>query len=304
MGFNENNKKTYYFVDEHDLMLVQNASWNPDGDNGKGDCIGRTLYSYLAYEYEPFVLGAIMCFRIKYNKKEGIYLQGYRHPSYYNIEYNNMSRDHVLNALILMKISDNDLFFKTLSKYLKWKISDKFNFTLELWLWMKGIAGNKLAMFLYYLIDIPMILFSIIWNKIIYKIGGFGKELSQDEFVSTPKDQLPGKTGKYGSLVFPIYSIAQKAFMMYASPNSIGKWLLKKICLWGVDEQNFLLKIMFGGKVDEKDVYSYKPMTGWRWSTYLNGLNNRDLQIIKNSDLLRANVLDVDLLKKMYKNFK
>jgi hypothetical protein len=38
-------------------------------------------------------------------------------------------------------------------------------------------------------------------------------------------------------------------------------------------------------------------MRGGRWSTPLNVINDRDVFIIKNPELLEANVLDVDLLK-------
>ena len=92
--------------------------------------------------------------------------------------------------------------------------------------------------------------------------------------------------------------------MLYATPDSLGKWLLKKICLWGIDKENFLLRIMYGGKVSAEDVYNYKSMSSWRWSTYLNELNDRDLYIITDPKELEANVLDVDLLRKMYEKLK
>ena len=41
---------------------------------------------------------------------------------------------------------------------------------------------------------------------------------------------------------------------------------------------------MFGGKVNETDVYSYKPMYGGRWTTSLNDLNDRYLVIIKKEE--------------------
>lgn len=295
MGLDINNRNTYYFVDEYGLMLVQN------GDNGKGDCIGRTLYSYITYNHEPFIVAVKNCFIVKYDKNNKMYFQGYRHPSYIINDYNDMSRDHILNTLILMKLADES-FLKELSEKLKWKISDRHTFTPDLWLWMKGIAGNKFAMFLYYLINIPMIFFSIIWNKIVYKWAGVTKEVPQDDFIITPNNQKSEKIKKCGKLVLPMYTIAQLSFMLYVAPKSIGKWLLKKICLFGVDKQNFLLRIMFGGKVNENDIYTYKPMTGWRWSGYLNNLNDRDMRIITNPELTVSNVLDFDLLRKIYEN--
>jgi hypothetical protein len=304
MALDINNKNTDSFVDEYGIMMTQNPTWNPNGNNGMGDCIGRTLDAYLAYEYEPFIDAVKNCYILKTDKK-GTYIQGYRHPTLKNVEYNDLSRDHILNTLILMKLTNNTEFLELLSNSLRWKISDRFNFTIELWFWMKGIAGNKFNMFLYYLVDIPMMFFSIIWNKIIFKLGEFNKEVSQDEFIIVQNENKTKKQKFFEKLVYPIYTLYQKSFMMYVSPDSFGKWIMKKICLWNIDKQNFLLRIMFGDKnVDKEKVYSYKSMTAWRWSTYLNEMNDRDLHIITNPILIEANTLDVDLLRKMYEKTK
>jgi hypothetical protein len=297
------NYKDGQWVDEFGLMLGQNPSWNPNGDFGKGDCIGRTLDAYFAYDYEPFVNAVKNCYEIKYDKK-GMYVQGYRHPSYKGDEYNDLSRDHILNTLILMKESNNHVFLKFLSENLRWKISDRYKFTIDLWLWMKGIAGNKWAMFAYYLIAVPMMFLTTLLNLLIFKLGGFGKEVHQDKFIAVSKEKLSKKQLFLRGLKFPIYTLFQLAFMMYVSPDSLGKRLIKKICLWQIDEQNFLLRLMFGGTVKSEDIYSYKSMRGWRWSTYLNDLNDRDLYVITDPKQLKANVLDVDLLIKMYKKIK
>ncbi len=298
------NKKTGQHVDEYGMMMGENPSWNPNGDAGMGDSIGTTLDAYLAYDYEPFVDAVKCCYDVKHDENGLLYIQGYRHPSLKYDEYNTLSRDHILNTLILMKVSNNKKFLMTLSNNLRWKISDKYCFTIDLWLWMKGITGNRFYMFLYYLIDLPIMFFSIIWNKIINCLGGFGKESPQDEFIIVSNDKISKKKQYLRGLRYPLYTIAQKSFMMYVSSNSLGKWLMKKICLWGVDEQNFLLRVMFGGKITSVEVYGYKAMNGWRWTTHLNELNDRELYVITDSKRLESNVLDVDLLRKMYEKLK
>jgi len=169
---------------------------------------------------------------------------------------------------------------------------------------MKGISGNRFAMFMYYLIDIPMMFFAVIWNKLITIIGGFGNEVHQDDFVLVQNENVSKRKKYLRGLRYPLYTIAQKSYMMYVSPNSVGKWFMKKICLLGVDKQNFFLRLMFGGKVSREEVYGYKAMNGWRWTTYLNELNDRDLYIITDPKRLESNVLDVDLLRKMYEKLK
>lgn len=297
------NKKTGQHIDGYGIMMGENPPWNLNGDAGMGDSIGTTLDGYLAYDYKPFVNAVKGCYVTKEDEK-GLYVQGYRHPSLKDIEYNDLSRDHILNTLVLMKASNTGYFLKFLSNNLRWKISDKFSFTIDLWLWMKGITGNRFAMFAYYLIIIPMMFFAILLNKLIYLLAGIGKEVPQDEYVQADRSKFSKFKLFLIGLRYPIYTLAQMSFMMYVSPNSFGKWLLKKICLWGIDEQNFLLRLMYGGKVSREDVYAYKAMNGWRWSTYLNELNDRDLYVITDPKRLESNVLDVDLLRKMYEKLE
>ena len=45
---------THWFVDQvYKMMLTENPSWKPDGQNGKGDSIGRSFISYFTYEEKP-----------------------------------------------------------------------------------------------------------------------------------------------------------------------------------------------------------------------------------------------------------
>lgn len=300
MGLNINNKKTYHQYDDFTgLMRNIHEAGNPDKLKAHGDAIGHTVDAYIAYEYKPFIESVKNCFKEEKDKK-GSFIQGYRSPYHFGQTPNTMSRDHIINTLILMKLTNNMDFLKKLSKGLRWKISDRYSFTLDSWLWMKGISGNKFYMFLYYIMSIPYLFFSAIWNKIIYKLGGFGNEVPQDEFVLVPEEQISDKMKKYRKLVSPMYATYSKAFQTYVSPNSFGKWLIKKIGLLLVDKQNFLLRIMFGAKVDKKDVYSYKSMYGGRWTTYLNKLNDRFLKIIDIPEQIEENVVDVDILIAMY----
>jgi len=301
MGLDINNKNSELIVDSYGLVTTRDAMEKDDLYKSHGDCIGNTVDAYLAYEYEPFVQAVKNCYKFKTNKKGKLYLQGYRHPIHFDREYNDMSRDHICYTLIMMKLAGETETLKMLSKGLRWKISDKYTFTVDMWLWMKGIAGNKLALFLYYIIMIPVTLLSVLWNKIIYALGGFGKEVHQDKFIPKADKDLSKRKLFFRKLIYPIYAIYQQSFVLYVTPDSIGKSILKKIFLWNIDKQNFMLRIMFGGTVNEDDVYDYKSMTGTRFTSYLSDLNDREyLSIIKDPKRLEANVIDVDLLRKMY----
>lgn len=300
MGLDINNKNSGEIIDDYGLVTTRDALLKDDIYKAVGDSIGNTSDAYFAYDYKPFIQSVKNCFIEKTDKK-GNYIQGYRHPIHFDREYNDMSRDHITYTLIMMKHSGELEFLKKLSKNLRWKISDRYTFTPDSWLWMKGIAGNSFAMFFYYLIAIPVTFLSVLWNKIIYKLGGFGPEVPQDEFVAVKESELSKRKIFFRKIKYPIYAVFQSGFSLYVSPDSIGKTILKKIFLWNIDPQNFMLRIMFGGKVKEEDVYSYKSMHGTRFTTYLSDLNDREyLRIITDPQLLEANVIDVDLLRKMY----
>lgn len=304
MGLDINNKNSELIVDKFGLITSRDAELKDNKEDlysAVGDSIGNTSDAYFAYEYEPFVQAVKNCFLEKIDNRGKKYIQGYRHPIHFDREYNDMSRDHISYTLIMMKQAGEYDFLKKLSKGLRWKISDRYTFTPDSWLWMKGIAGNRFAMFLYYLISIPVTFLSVFWNKIIYKLGGFSKEVNQNDYIFVDYSKHSKRKIFFRKLIYPIYAIYQNSFILYVSPNCIGKTILKKIFLWNIDPQNFMLRIMFGGKVKNENVYSYKSMYGTRFTTYLSDLNDRCwLSIITDPQRLEANVVDVDLLRKMY----
>jgi hypothetical protein len=301
MGLNKDIKTTYNFVDENGMMMTQNSSWNPEGDHGKGDSIGRTVDAFFAYEDDCFVKGVMDCYYVHYDS-EGLYMQGYRHPSLTGdlSLYNTMSRDHIVNTLILYKEVELHYKLDEMSHYLRWKISDRYSFTIDLWLWMKGICGNTLAMTAYYLLQVPMMAVSALWNRLVFLWYRLPREVPQKDYILHKMEDIPTRVKKGRKLLYPVYTLYQVAFMLYVSNDSLGKLLLKRICLSMVDKENYLLRLMFGGKVTKEQVDSYQPMNGWRWSTYLSDLNDRDQHFITDPDSLKYNALDKDLLIKMF----
>lgn len=300
MAFDINNKTALYFVDEHDMAMTQNPSWDLDGDNGEGDSVGRCFDGYIAWKYGKFIDAVKKCFVLKTNKRGKTYLQGYRHPNRLNDEYNDMSRDHTLYMLIFMKYAGEDEYLKMATKKLRWRISDKFTFTPESWLWMKAIGGSKIARFFYYLTAVPIMIFSILWNKAIYKIAGFEEESHQDDYVKILNEDISEKKRKWRKLLYPIYAMYESAFQTYVMPDTIGKKIMQKVTLWGTPKHNYMMKVVLGGDVTEEEILGYKAMTGWRFSTTMNQVNDRDMEVITKPEYLAANVLDVDLLHVLY----
>jgi hypothetical protein len=301
MGLDLTKKNTEFIVDEYGMMLERGPSWGPLDSYDLDDSIGTTGDAYMTYGNKIFIEAIKKCF-VEVTESGKTYIQGYRHPSYINQPgyYNDMSRDHHIYALTAMKYAGETEYLKKLSKGLRWKISEKFKMTPDMWLWMKGIAGNWFAMILFYILEIILILFYTAYDKFLYKLGNFGLDLPQDQYKGKTHEEK-GKIKTFlCNIEYPMYAFYQVILMAYVSNKSIGRWLLRKTCTLLVDPRNYLLCLISGKKVSKEDVYSYKSMVGWRWTTHLNDMCDREVYIITNSKLLEANVLDVDIIRKFY----
>lgn len=308
-------KDTAFLVDpEHHMMLGMNYNWNPTGDRGKGDAIGRTFEAYYVYRDERFVEAVKNCWEmVPTLDKNGIikdyYYQGYRYPTH---EDNDMSRDHTLYTVLLALesgISEEEL--KEFVTHIPWKISQRFSMTPDLWLWFRARAGVWWAKILSNMIDIPLLAFYVVWQKIIYKLAPFREESHQDDFVKINNDEKDPKWSKWALKLYPPYAIAQSAWKInYLKPSlakSIQEWLLLKI----TPKHNYVVRMLLNDKnmPSREDVYGFKAMMGGRWSAILNPfINDRDLHIMtkenypKLDTLLKANNLEVDLVRVIYEN--
>lgn len=308
MKFNWEEKDSYYFVDtENNMMLRQNYAWQPDGDMGKRDAIGRTFRAYFTYGDNRFINGIESCWiRIERTKKLKRFLfgkyfyQGHRYPTFDHPVP--MSRDHVAFSIIAFKYAGwSDEKLMEFVSHLRFKISDFAKFTLNLWVWRKAVAGSKLHEFLYCLFQIPTLSISYVWNKLIYKLAGFDEESHQDDWEKIPNGDKDKKIKFYVKLLYPIYALHNVAWQIKVLPNSWGKKLLQKICLKITPKHNYVIKMLLGDykSFTSGDIDSYQPMRGARWTTILTPeINDRDVEIIKNPS--SYNNLDVDYLRKLY----
>jgi hypothetical protein len=298
--------KTAQYVDEYNMVLGQNRPWNPDGDHGMGDCIGTTADAYRAYHYEPFIEGIISCFPYIDDKYK---VQGYRHPSLIGISPNDMSRDHVSYALYVLAYSGRMDDVAILSSYLRWKISDKYSFTIDLWLYMQALDDDNISRFFYYLITIPYMGFCIGLRNLVFRLFNVRKELSQEtwqrkydsglQYPARPKWQT--KIINFVASMLPVYTRYQTALMIDVLPNTFGKFILRKVLLAGTDKQNLVLRLILGDTdMSSDEVEAYQPMMGGRWTAELNELNDRDIYIITDPEVLAGNCIDRDLLRALY----
>jgi len=314
-NFDFDAQDTAFIVDsEHHMMLGMCYLWATNCDKGKGDAIGRTYEAYYVYRDERFIEAIKKCW-VKVPKNNGYYYQGYRYPSYASGEEKEpvgLSRDHTLYTILAFMesgMSDKDL--KEFVTHIPWKISERYSQTIDLWLWMRAQSGIWWAKILSSIIDIPILTISVLINKIVYKLAPFKEEMSQDDFYIIQNGDKDKKWHKWSKILFPSYAMVQTAFKLnYAKPGlykSIMSWLLLKI----TPKHNYLMRLFLNDKniPTKEQVYGFKPMMGGRWSGILDPyINDRDLHIMTKEQypnldtLLRANNLDVDLVRIVYEN--
>ena len=309
MALNWEATDTHYFVDrEHHMMLTQNPGGDSSHNSGKGDSIGRTFISYFTYEDERFLQGIESCW-VKKERNwfwkllgKKYYYQGYRFPTHYDKD---MSRDHLIYSILAFKYSGfySKAKLKEFVKHLRFKISERFNFSITSWLWARAVSGSKFYKWLFYVIELPYFKVLRFWHKLIYKLGSFGEESSQRDWVRMPNEAKPKIIDKMSSLLYPVYTLHQQAWRLFLLPDSKKKSKLQKICLGMASKHNYVIKILLGDKESftKEDVWDYKSMTGGRWTGILNPwLNDRALDIITDEKLLEYNVQDVDYVRKLY----
>ena len=310
MAFNWEATETQWFVDQiYQMMLTQNPNWKPDGENGKGDAIGRSFIAYFVYGDPRFLDGIENCWE-KVERKGWLrrllfgkyYYQGYRYPHRYPGEVG-LSRDHTSYTLIAFKYAGySDEFMKDFVKHLRFKISDFARFTPEMWLWAHSLYGNKLATALFYPISYIVTELNALWNRMLYKWTGFGPESHQDDFVKVPNDFKPKGVRRWAKLFYPIYALHISAWQIKVLPDSKWKKRLQKASLKVCPEHNYVIQMLLNGpKPSEENVMGYDSMHGGRWTGILNTwINDRDIGKIKDPKRLEYNVMDVDYVRKLY----
>jgi len=324
MPYNPTIQTTHYYVDvPNKMMLIQNHSWNPNGNGNMGDALGRSLIGWFLYDDPQFIEGAKNCWkRIECDPdtedctKWDYYYKGHRYPT---PEYflKDFSRDHTSNTMVLMALSGEDEWLKELTSHIRYTITKKHRnskgkvythrFTPAMWGWAKAFAGKWWGKPLYYSITFfEKILYTII-NNLCYLLGWIGPEVHQNDYDKlTMQRQKQSKwTQFWAGLTYPVYALSHAAWKSYLSEVTetskfwrVMNRILQLMSYPLIGKHHYLFKLMFNvGKVTKEDVLGYKSMKGGRWSTPLNVINDRDVFIIKNPEWLEANVLDVDLLK-------
>jgi len=336
-----NATNTLHYVDqENKMMISQNEEWNPTGNNGKGDSIQGSFEAFYTYGDKRFIEGIQNCwvkhegalpkktskwwiiqklynfshFITKLTPRGKYYYQGYRYPTHYD---NDLSRDHTSYTIIAYKCAGySDKQMKEFVIHIPFRISKKFRFAPDMWLWARVMANIWWAKPLYYFTEIITMSITAIYRAIVFKFFDIEDEYSQNEWEEMIRNgELDTKPEKYTKVWWfnplPFYAMHIYAWQLHYLKDGVGKEILLSIGRMMCSKHNYVMQILFKfeDRPTREQVYNYKAMRGGRWTTSLTRLNDRGLFVIENhyskeitTKLLRANVMDVDYLRTLYEN--
>jgi len=302
---------SYWFVDqENKMMLFQNPIWKIDGDNGRGDAIGRSAEAFFVYGDYRFIEGIESCWEKVYNKGirrlfKKYYYQGYRYPQRFEGEVG-LSRDHLFNTVLAYKIAGkNEKEIWKFVKHLRWRISDFAIMTPDLWLWLRAASGRKIAKWLSPRVSYYTMKMTAWWQKRIQKKIKIGPDFeeNQDTFHHIQNEAKPEHVKKKCKLLYPVYALQQQAWQSRFYEGEYKK-KIQDVIYSITPTYNYVIKLLVDHPegISEEDIMSYKSMKGGRWTGVMNiWWNDRALEINTNADQLKYNVQDVDYLRKLWK---
>lgn len=291
--FNREARDTYWWV-LFGLMLESH-----DGDMGKGDCIGRSFDAFIAYLEYAF-LDAVKELWVK--NEEGKYY-GERFPGY-DMVARPMSRDHLIATILLAYYTKDYDYLSDFIKNTPFKI-DRDRHTIDGWAWKYAIIGNKWYEVLYYAVNVPLMIFTTVKEKIVRPILGVKKERTQKSWDKDyPQSVSDRKRWWMRKLLFPTYALIKQGWMISALRPSYARTFLKWICRPQMGHTNYWAHMLYGRPVDRMNLLRYQPMTGDRPTCDLDIRNDRHCVIIKNKVWLQYNRLDKDLGLAMWEMFQ
>ena len=271
--YNPENKETYYYVDEYNMVLTKG------NDTSYRDSIGRNFDAYIAWKDKRFIEGVIDSL-FSFPTMQ-------RHPAY---ETNDISRDHISYALILFYISGYHTEFYKLIDKLKWRISS-IHTMRGMYLFVKSFR-SRIFRTLFYIVKFPEMLIYRAWNYVIGKIVRIKPERTYDQWYPEIVNNKTAIQTKASNLIFPVYALHNFAWQLNIMPQTKVNRLLKRLCLPMAGKTNYVIKCLLNGNIDHDDISRYGSMTGGRWTTILNEFCRRTVTKLDPQD----NELDKDFL--------
>ena len=317
---NLNSKTSYHVFDEYGMLIIPNnqswekrswwekiwdrilkREWIPTWSNESWrDSVGRTVLAWIAYGRSKELQEAIeKCYNPKYP------LAKYslrRHPFWQDCA----SRDHWSYFIIYRRLRSDDYWFQCFALSIPRMRGMNY--------WMKALAGNKRAEWLYYTLYIPGAYLGNWWLRFCRWEGRISEEFDNRIWMSWDiyagclvcEDILSSHTPwqkLWSWIIFtsmPAYALHNKAWQIFVMRESRRKERLKKILLKRVGKSNIMLRLLFGDTtVTQEEVNNYPHMTGYRPGVYLDETCRRDIREMTPEES-EFNSYEYDLIKYLW----
>jgi len=288
--------KKYFVFDEDKQMLLVNGFKDWLEPTGKGDALWRTSLGYIAYSDYRYLKGILRAFK----KGDGGKFQARRCNPFLGVD--TVSRDQVIMAWVSLYINKDKLHLTDLVYNTPFKLSNKYNQTIGMWLWGRGLTGCKILGYMSQLTQILTLLINVPLNKLIKLILGW-KRLSKDELEELLRTK--GEAVRYEvltnkfkeflwSVEYPGYALHLAAWRNFTGPKGILKKIVNKLIRIDAGKENILLRQLTGEIFTEEVIANVKPMEEWQWSVRFNKMT-RQRALPEDYDISGSN-LDVDIL--------
>ena len=251
------------FIDNYGCLLQQNRHGTCI-ECGRGDALWRTSLAFIAYKDQQFFDGMMAC--IDKNLELGKPNSIKRHPA---TDRKDTSRDQVIMLLVALFLKGENNECQELANQLKYRISNRYRWTIDSWFWVKMLGGK-------------------LWLKYLWSFLACFTSLAF--LVNYPFKWLGIKNGKWYPHLFTAHLTA---WMLFITPNNLFKWLATRIMLAGIPKSNLLIRRLLGCKIDKSKAVIRR---GWQWQrlpwVHYHGI---DLSEISREEAGFA--LDVDILE-------
>lgn len=299
----EINKSLYWKYDSNDNMMYSTPyPWNGPYEefSGHGDALCRTALAYITYKDKDLKVGILNCFRkftmINYPKK--YWYQASRCSNRYRED--DVSRDQIILALSALKINNDIIELKEITRHLPYRLSRRFKMTPIMWSWINYLkTDKKIWAILFNLFNLLELIIVIPLTKILRKLAKVDKTMPVGQYI----DNSITKTfwyKVYDTIQLHGYALNLKAWEFYIiNSNDIFGKISRKLMLSDVEDDNYAVRLLLNDR--PRNVSDYKSTSNWRPSIRFNGDHDGTVWYLKDSEI-KYNQMDKDLINLLYKN--
>jgi len=195
------------------------------------------------------------------------------------------SRDHILKAIAICHRYGEHDFVKYFLKYRAKRPGRDMPYTIDQKVWFKALY-NKVWSWVYLIMMIPWLIFTYLWNKFIFFIGGYTFHDSPSVLINEEHKHRSKWQRLLDKVIVPAYGFFYTTYMVRELPVKFVRRTLQRLLRIQFEKGNHFARWLCGVKVS---AFHYNPTRKNRWSVFLNESCDRDMSVYLN-DTVENNV--------------